>query len=146
MHDLPPVGAHLITPRSFYDHHGIHVGGGRVVHYAGFCDGMHGGPVVEVSLEDFSRGEGYTVKKSRHQRFPGEEIARRARSRLGEDCYHVLRNNCEHFCEWCVAGRSWSAQVEAWLTYPVDSLLSALRALARKATAVRRRSASCYAN
>jgi len=41
------------------------------------------------------------------------EVVRRARSRLGEDRYHVLRNNCEHFCEWCVRGQNRSYQVDA---------------------------------
>jgi hypothetical protein len=37
---------------------------------------------------------------------------RRARSRLGERRYDVLRNNCEHFCNWCQVGESRSRQVE----------------------------------
>ena len=41
------------------------------------------------------------------------EVVHRARSRLGEDRYHVLRNNCEHFCEWCVRGQNRSYQVDA---------------------------------
>jgi hypothetical protein len=41
------------------------------------------------------------------------EVVRRARSRLGEDRYHVLTNNCEHFCEWCVHGQNRSYQVDA---------------------------------
>jgi hypothetical protein len=36
----------------------------------------------------------------------------RARSRLGEDRYRFLSNNCEHFCEWCIAGSSRSTQIE----------------------------------
>ena len=32
--------------------------------------------------------------------------------RLGEDCYSVLTNNCEHFCEWCVRGEHRSYQVD----------------------------------
>ena len=146
MNGLPAVGAHLVTPRSFYTHHGIHVGEGRVVHYAGLCDGMHGGPVREVSLAEFCCGRGYRIKTERRQRFSGEEVARRARSRIGEDRYHLLRNNCEHFCEWCVAGRRWSAQVETWLAYPFDSLLGLIRALARRWRGPDRPSVDCYVN
>jgi hypothetical protein len=40
------------------------------------------------------------------------EIVRRARSRLGENDYRLLTNNCEHFCNWCLSGVSRSAQVE----------------------------------
>jgi ribosomal protein L37E len=39
-------------------------------------------------------------------------VVHRARSRLGEDSYHVLRNNCEHFCEWCASGQHRSYQIE----------------------------------
>jgi hypothetical protein len=34
---------------------------------------------------------------------------------LGERCYDVLRNNCEHFCNWCQVGESRSTQVELLL-------------------------------
>jgi hypothetical protein len=45
-------------------------------------------------------------------------VIRRARSRLGENRYRLLRNNCEHFCEWCVHGISRSLQVERVLRFP----------------------------
>jgi len=41
------------------------------------------------------------------------EAVRRARSRLGENRYHIIRNNCEHFCEWCLNGVSRSRQLES---------------------------------
>jgi hypothetical protein len=34
---------------------------------------------------------------------------------VGEDCYRLLTNNCEHFCEWCLRGEHRSYQVEALL-------------------------------
>ena len=34
MNDEPSLGAHLISPRNGYSHHGIYVGSGRVIHYA----------------------------------------------------------------------------------------------------------------
>ena len=40
------------------------------------------------------------------------EVVRRARLRLGENRYHLLTNNCEHFCEWCIRGESRSLQVD----------------------------------
>ena len=136
MSDLPPVGAHLVTPRGWYNHHGIHIGHGRVVHYSGFCEWFHRGPVEEVSLEEFTLGQPYWVKKNRRQRFTAAEIVTRARSRLGENSYDLFRNNCEHFCEWCVAGRSWSAQAEAWLKFPFVTLMALLRRGAPRTTMV----------
>jgi hypothetical protein len=41
-----------------------------------------------------------------------DEVVRRARLQLGENRYHVLTNNCEHFCEWCVRGEHRSYQVD----------------------------------
>lgn len=45
-------------------------------------------------------------------------IIDRARSRLGARRYRLLRNNCEHFSEWCIVGEPRSVQVEKWLALP----------------------------
>ena len=37
--DAPPLGSHVVTSRRGYTHHGIFVGDGRVVHYAGLSRG-----------------------------------------------------------------------------------------------------------
>jgi lecithin:retinol acyltransferase len=117
----PPIGAHVTTPRHGYMHHGIYVGAGRVVHYAGYSSGFRVGPVEEVSIEAFA--DGHPVNwRARTSCFAPDEIVRRARSRLGEDSYRLLRNNCEHFCAWCVDGSSKSEQVEQWLARPRDWL------------------------
>jgi hypothetical protein len=50
----PPLGAYLVTPRRGYLHHGIYVGGSRVVHYCGLAHGLRGGPVEEVPLARFA--------------------------------------------------------------------------------------------
>ena len=36
-------------------------------------------------------------------------------SRIGEQRYNLLFNNCEHFASWCKTGRHQSGQVEGWL-------------------------------
>ena len=64
-------------------------------------------------------------------RYSGEEIVLRARSRLGERRYHLLRNNCEHFCSWCQLGECRSEQVEA-LMKPALLLSGFMRALRRE--------------
>lgn len=122
-----PVGAHLMTPRWGYTHHGIHVGQGRVVHYAGLSRTLIRGPVEVVSLAHFAGGRELFVKTGAEARFTPDEIVRRACSRLGEDRYRLASNNCEHFCEWCRVGESRSEQVER-LARP---LRAASRAAAR---------------
>jgi hypothetical protein len=67
---------------------------------------------------------------------------RRARSRLGERRYDLLRNNCEHFCSWCQDGEARSAQVAAltrWqrlLVRTVERLVLAARWWFKRAPAV----------
>lgn len=129
------IGAHLTSPRLGYTHHGIYAGDGRVIHYAGFCAMFHRGPVVETSLEEFTRGHGFAVAPEIAPRFSGAARVARARSRLGESRYRFWSNNCEHFCAWCISGESRSEQVEA-VTARFNNLLevfsprSAVRAAA----------------
>jgi hypothetical protein len=112
----PALGSHLVTPRRGYLHHGIYVGDGKVVHYAGLAGGFHRGPVEEVLLAQFTGGRPVWVKSHAPSSFECREVIQRARSRVGEDCYRLLTNNCEHFCEWCLRGEHRSYQVEALLT------------------------------
>lgn len=108
------LGAHLTTPRWGFEHHGIYAGGGRVIQYTGFKSLFRVGPVEEVSLAEFSRGRPVSVKPTQG-RFSGAAAVQRARSRLGEDLYRFVSNNCEHFVEWCISGVSRSLQVERFI-------------------------------
>jgi hypothetical protein len=122
-----PIAAHVMTQRTGYVHHGIYVGEGRVVHYRGLCRGWRAGPVEEVSLEEFACGRAIGIREHDTPAFDRKVVIARARSRLGENAYRILTNNCEHFCEWCVQGRSQSLQVEQWLARPRRALLALLR-------------------
>src|SRR5215831_5168844 len=126
----PPLGAHLITPRFAYAHHGIYVGASTVVHYAAFASNWRRGPVEEVSLARFAHGHPVWVRPAGHDALRREEIVRRARSRLGENRYRLLSNNCEHFSEWCIHGEHRSPQVERLLAR-LSCVSRALRELMR---------------
>jgi hypothetical protein len=112
------AGAHLVTQRRGYEHHGIYVGNGKVVHYAGFCTSTHRGPVEEVTLTKFAAGHAVAIRPNPNPKYTREEIVLRARSRLGENRYRLLTNNCEHLCAWCLLGESHSEQVHTCLTHP----------------------------
>ena len=117
----PPLGAHIVSPRRGYLHHGIYIGHGRVVHYAGLSSGLVRGPVQAVSLSLFAGGRRVSTRWSKRRSYDAAEVVRRACSRLGENRYAVLSNNCEHFCEWCIYGEARSYQIErllAWLRPP----------------------------
>lgn len=129
--------------RKLYEHYGIYVGAGRVIHYAGE-GGDFGGRISihETRIDNFlkdgedyfvvSFGSGFPVKlrsetsffihgvmdyyhESFQQQewkvFSPEETVRRAYSRLGEEKYSLISNNCEHFAIWCKTGKAQSSQV-----------------------------------
>ena len=116
--EQPPLGSHLITPRRGFAHHGIYVGRGNVVHYRSVVRRFCRGPVEEVSLASFAQERGVWVRRCCAPRFDATEVIHRARSRLGEDRYRLLSNNCEHFCEWCLRGEQRSYQAELLLEMP----------------------------
>lgn len=113
----PPLASHLVTPRLLYRHHGIYVGGGRVIHYAGLAHGLRRGPVEDVSLEEFADGRKVHVRFD-VRRFDRREVVERARSRLGESRYRVLSNNCVHFCAWALRDESRGRRVERLSSMP----------------------------
>jgi hypothetical protein len=109
----PASGAHLVTARRGYCHHGVYVGQSRVVHYSGLSGGIwQCGPVEEVSLSRFAIGHAVQVLEHPRTPYTPEETVRRARSRLGENDYRLFTNNCEHFCNWCISGINYSAQAQ----------------------------------
>jgi len=126
----PPLGAHLVTRCAFYTHHGIYIGGGRVIHYAGLAHGLRRGPVEAISLESFARSRTIRIRQE-HQSFDPHEVMARARSRLGECNYRILTNNCEHLCAWALRGEFRSQQVERLLRAP-RLIVQYSRAVARR--------------
>lgn len=110
------LGAHLSSQRPGYTHHGIYVGDGKVVHYAGLSDGFSKGGICETTLEEFSsnRTEVTVIMHlNPHKKFTPIEIVKRARDRIGENNYNVIFNNCEHFATWCATGAASSHQVQS---------------------------------
>jgi hypothetical protein len=129
-HTLTP-GTHLTTPRVGFRHHGLYAGDGKVLHYAGLHRYWWRRPVEEVTLEQFARNRGYAVVAEPPPHFAGHAAVERARSRLGEDCWRLWSNNCEHFVTWCLDGTPRSAQVDAWRRVVRPQILNRLEAFMR---------------
>jgi hypothetical protein len=144
--EKPPLGAHLLTPRFGFTHHGIYVGEGKVIHYGPLSRHVLSGPVAEVPLVCFSSGRPTWLRRNDSARFTREEVIARARSRVGENVYHVLRNNCEHFCEWCLHDQHRSYQVEKimlcarQLHLGLETIMKFLRAMSPTARSGAKRS------
>lgn len=108
------IGSHLKVARMGYSHHGIYLGNGYVIHYAGLCEGLKSAPIEITTLDTF-QGKAKKIEVVSYEGikcFSPEKIIERAMSRLGEDSYHLVTNNCEHFASWCITGLAESKQVK----------------------------------
>jgi hypothetical protein len=132
-------GTQVIVDHYGYRHHGIYVGNGRVIHYAGRID-YPLGLIEEVSLARFVGGRRRRIGRVPGESLRSEDVVHRARSRLGERRYDLLRNNCEHFANWCQVGEQRSLQIDS-LTRPLRFLVCAAEALTTLALIARRKAA-----
>ncbi|WP_019672855.1 lecithin retinol acyltransferase family protein [Psychrobacter lutiphocae] len=114
--DRLKVGTHIKVNRLGYTHHGIYIGDGQVVHYSGFSEMFKKGEIALTTLDDFlgNQERFYIVEYSSSEVvYSPDEIVERALSRVGEDDYNLMFNNCEHFACWCVTGKHKSKQVDS---------------------------------
>ena len=112
-------GDHLIVRRGWYTHHAIDLGDGYVVQYGrGLSDGVTASVHI-TSGARFSKGRPIEVHSSLTS-YDEDEIALRALNCVGEQEYHVLWNNCEHFVNWCRTGKRESPQVDWFIENASD--------------------------
>jgi Lecithin retinol acyltransferase len=94
-----------------YKHYGIDCGDGTVIHYRKPRE-----IIEQTSLSTFSRGNPiYVAEYSEGFGYIPDVVVERAKSRLGENNYNLLSNNCEHFASWCKTGISDSKQIRNYL-------------------------------
>ena len=101
---------HLQVPRQhgLFHHHGIDLGDGTVAHY------LEGREILRSSIDEFRQEQPISVIEHDAASAKGVTL-RRAMSRIGEQNYNLLFNNCEHFATWCKTGRHRSGQIESAL-------------------------------
>ena len=124
-------GQDLAIVGNVYDHHGIGIGNGRVIHHPGAgsfasSSGKGGKCIRRDTLEDFANGEEITVKPHPDRRYSPAEAVERAESKLGECEYSILSHNCEHFVNWCIDGEEKSEQADAGVKVAVGVAAVAL--------------------
>ena len=94
-----------------YKHYGIDCGDGTVIHYRKPSE-----TIEQTSLATFSRGNPvYVAEYGDGFGYIPDVVVERAKSRLGEQEYNLLFNNCEHLTNWCKTGISDSKQVKEFL-------------------------------
>ena len=96
----------FINIQGVYEHHGIDCGDGYVIHYR-----KKNETISRTSMDTFTQGKKVYVKLYQTCYIP-DVVVQRAESRLGEQKYNLLFNNCEHFATWCKIGKVYSQQVE----------------------------------
>ncbi|MGF1520804.1 MAG: lecithin retinol acyltransferase family protein [Leptolyngbyaceae cyanobacterium] len=89
-----------------YEHHGIDCGDNTIIHY--YKEGT--ATITRTPRPIFARG-GRIFIKYQAVAFLPPIVVQRAESRLGEQRYDLLTNNCEHFATWCKTGRKESEQL-----------------------------------
>ncbi|MEC7652444.1 MAG: lecithin retinol acyltransferase family protein, partial [Cyanobacteriota bacterium] len=75
---------------------------------------LEGREILRSSLDDFRQGQPLSVI-DHADASPDGVTLRRAMSRIGEQNYNLLFNNCEHFATWCKTGRHRSGQIDSVL-------------------------------
>ena len=105
-----PAADHLQVPRQhgLFNHHGIDLGDGTVAHY------LEGREILRSSTDEFSQGQPLSVIEHADAS-PVRVTLQRAMSRIGEQNYNLLFNNCEHFATWCKTGKHRSGQIDSVL-------------------------------
>lgn len=123
-------GDHLYVNCGAYDHHGIDCGNETVIHYEGKYRGgritrvpkmtfannkiihvrQYSEKTVAVALADgktavlLADGKTIYIRDLLEKSYSPEAVVARAESRLGEEGYDLIFNNCEHFATWCKTG------------------------------------------
>lgn len=121
------IASHIKVSRGFYTHHGIVVNDDKVIHYSGFAEAFNKG-CIEITDLDVFLGEATTFEvvnyPSCEVRYSDDEVVERAYSRLGEDDYNLIFNNCEGFACWCITGKNKSEQVDSVMRNTTTTVLS----------------------
>ncbi len=108
---------HLGVP---FQHHGVDLGDGSVVHFTD-GDGGVAGPgqgsasfvIQRTPVQVVTRDWRDTIHVIRYQQsLDSDVVVQRALSQVGRRGYHLIFDNCEHFAAWCVIGREESRQVD----------------------------------
>jgi hypothetical protein len=104
-------GDHIFVKRFGYTHHGIDCGNGTVIHYTGEVGQKSEAAIRRTPLEAFLKN-GEVHVRPYGACDDADAVVERAESRVGEDKYHLVFNNCEHFATWCKTGSARSEQVK----------------------------------
>lgn len=136
------VGDLIVFQRQLYKHYGVRVENDEIVHLTSArglntSDVFHG--IIAGQIYSTTNPSIAVIEKEKcsalykegdkvyaeHCSLPTREIVDRANSKVGEEGYNLLSNNCEHFARWCCDGERKSIQADALIPlFRMAALLS----------------------
>lgn len=97
-----------------YEHYGIYIGDNKVIHYNSLDGTMKNAEISEGDMsKNFPSGKYFVLDFGSNAKFSAEDTVKRAKSRLGENNYNLITNNCEHFAVWCKTDNAVSYQIDS---------------------------------
>lgn len=105
----------ICSDHGLYKHFGIYINEDCVIHYDGKIDDkfLRKMCIRKTTMDRFLAGnESFKVCKFKNNFTEPFEVVKRANSRIGEQNFNIIFNNCEHFGHWCQTGVSKSNQVD----------------------------------
>ncbi len=113
------AGDHILVKRmgGAYQHHGIDMGDGTVIHFSGEPFHRVEAKVCRVPMEAFLQGGQKRIVRyaDNVDVLPVEETLRLAEKQMDKTGYSLFRNNCEHFATYCKTGKKSSQQVKQYV-------------------------------
>ncbi|MCR4617181.1 MAG: lecithin retinol acyltransferase family protein [Lachnospiraceae bacterium] len=110
-----------VKVNSKMDHYGVFISDEEVIQFGKNPALLEGVPESEVrvcstDIDEFRNGgfpefADLTISE-KLKRFKTDKIIDTARSRIGQDGYNIVFNNCEHFAYECIFGKKYSSQSE----------------------------------
>ena len=95
-------------------------------------------------MEKTHRFQEVTVYLMLHESFDRDLVISKAQSKIGEEQYNLVTNNCEHFAMWCITGRSSCDQINKGLEMVNEEV--GQRLVSKAAARAEAKIASCSAS
>lgn len=106
-------GDHLRINRGGYEHHGIDIGDGTVVHFAPTSVDGYKFQICRQEIEKFLGNDNAdVVYYPDGTAFHPDQTCVISLAQIGESNYKLLRNNCEHLAQYCKTGKKGSKQIQ----------------------------------
>ncbi len=104
------IGDVVGVTRGFYEHYGVYIGDGKMIHYYGESDTGQDNVITETGFYEFLKGSStyfiVDVDSLGLNCLDSVEVIKRAKENIGNKNYNLVFNNCEHFAFWCKTGET----------------------------------------